>query len=134
MPDVVNFEKERRRGNIREANVHENRQGKDQTDAGSKTVGKGKKRASVHSGVEGTLLSDDEHGRKKRRISGTKDRTAGTGRADEGDECSDRVGARSQGTTESSSVKGAKPKKAPPSGGINRQAKQVHPSIGYMLI
>ena len=134
MPDVVNFEKERRRGNIREANVHENRQGKDKMDTGSKTVGKGKKRTSVHSGVEGTLFSDDEHGRKKRRISGTKDRTAGTGRADEGDECSDRVGASSQGTTESSSVKGAKPKKAPPSGGINRQAKQVHPSIGYMLI
>jgi hypothetical protein len=134
MPDVVNFEKERRRGNIREANVLENRQGKDKMDTGSKALGKGKKRASVHSGVEGTLSSDDEHGRKKRRISGTKDRTAGTGRADEGDECSDRVGASSQGTTEFSSVKGAKPKKAPPSGGITRQAEQVHRSVGCMLI
>lgn len=125
MPDVVSFEKEMRRGHVRAANVPESRQGKEKTDTGSKTVGKGKKRASVHNGVEGTLFSDDEHERKKRRISGTKDRSTGAGRADDDDELSDRAGASSQGTAEISSGKGAKPKKAPPGVDITRQAAQV---------
>lgn len=114
MPDVVSFEKEMRRGNVRAANVPEGRQGKEKADTGSKPVGKGKKRASVHNDVEGTPFSDDEHESKKRRISGTKDRSAGTGRGDDGDERSDRVGASSQATAEISSSKGAKPRKAPP--------------------
>jgi hypothetical protein len=121
MPDVVSFEKEMRRGHVRAAKVPESRQGKD---TGSKTVGKGKKRSSVHD--EGTLFpDDDEHERKKRRISGTKGRSTGAPRADNGDERSDRVGASSQQTMEISSGKGAKPKKAPPGGDITRQAKQV---------
>ena len=120
MPDVVSFEKEMRRGNVRVANVPESKQGKEKTDTVSKTVGKGKKRASAHSGVEGTLFSDDEHERKRRRISGTKDRSTGTGRADEGDRRSDRVGASSQGTAEISLAKGAKPKKATPGGDITK--------------
>ncbi|KAH8977291.1 hypothetical protein EDB86DRAFT_2908524 [Lactarius hatsudake] len=121
MPDVVNFEKEMRRGHVRVANLPESSKGKEKTDTGSKTVGKGKKRASVHNGVEGTLFSDDEHERKKRRISGTKDRSTGAGRADDGDERSDRAGAGSQGTAEISSGKGAKPKKAPPGGDLTRE-------------
>ncbi|KAI9437338.1 hypothetical protein H4582DRAFT_2077772 [Lactarius indigo] len=128
MPDVVNFEKEMRRGHVRAANVPESRKGKEKTDTGSKTVGKGKKRASVHNGAEGTLFSDDEHERKKRRISGTKDRSTGAGRADDGDERSDRAGTDSQGTAEISSAKVAKPKKAPPGGDVTRQAKQVTPT------
>ncbi|KAH9167946.1 hypothetical protein EDB89DRAFT_1994943 [Lactarius sanguifluus] len=121
MPDVVNFEKEMRRGHVRVANLPESSKGKEKTDTGSKTVGKGKKRASVHNGVEGTLFSDDEHERKKRRISGTKDRSTGAGRADDGDERSDRAGAGSQGTAEISSGKGAKPKKAPTGGDLTRE-------------
>ncbi|KAH9051825.1 hypothetical protein EDB87DRAFT_672208 [Lactarius vividus] len=121
MPDVVNFEKEMRRGHVRAANVPESSKGKDKTDTGSKTVGKGKKRASVHNGVEGTLFSDDEHERKKRRISGTKGRSTGAGRADDGDELSDRAGAGSQGTAEISSGKGVKPKKVHPGGDVTRE-------------
>lgn len=120
MPDVVSFEKEMRRGNVRVANVPESRQGKEKADTRSKPVGKGKKRAPVHDDVEGTLFSDDEHESKKRRISGTKDRSAGTGRGADGDERSDRAGASSQATAEISSSKGAKPKKALP-GDITRE-------------
>ena len=114
MPDVVSFEKEMRRGNVRIANVPESRQGKEKADTGSKPVGKGKKRASVHNDVEGTRFSGDEHGSKKRRISGTKDRSTRTGGGDDGDECSNGAGTSSQTTAEISSRKGAKPKKAPP--------------------
>lgn len=121
MPDVVNFEKEMRRGHVRVANLPESSKGKEKTDTGSKTVSKGKKRASVHNGVEDTLFSDDEHERKKRRISGTRDRSTGAGRADDGDERSDRAGAGSQGTAEISLGKGAKPKKAPPGGDLTRE-------------
>ena len=133
MPDVISFEKEMRRGHVRAANAPESRQGKGKTDTGSKTVGKGKKRASIHNGVEGTLFSDDEHERKKRRISGTKDRSTGAGWADDGDERSDRAGTSSQGTAEISSGKGVKPKKAPPGGDITRQAEQVTRNVDCVL-
>jgi hypothetical protein len=133
MPDVVSFEKEMRRGNVRVANVPEGRQGKEKADAGTKPVGKGKKRASVHNDVEGTPFSDDEHESKKRRISGTKDRSAGTGRGDDGDERSDSAGASSQATAEISPGKGAKPKKAPP-GDITRQVEQVTRNVGLMRL
>ena len=133
MPDVVSFEKEMRRGHVRAPNVPESRQGKEKTDPGSKTVGKSKKRASVHNGVEGTLFSDDEHKLKKRRISGTKDRSTEAGRTDDSDERSDRAGASSQGTAEVSSGKGVKPKK-PPGGDITRQAERLARNVGGMLI
>ena len=119
MPDVVSFEKEMRRGNVRAANIPESRHGKEKADMRSKPVGKGKKRASVHNDVESTRFSGDEHESKKRRISGTKDRSTRTGRGDDGDECSNGTGASSQTTAEISSNKGAKPKKAPP-GDITR--------------
>ncbi|KAF8268967.1 hypothetical protein EI94DRAFT_1726344 [Lactarius quietus] len=121
MPDVVSFEKEMRRGNVRVVDVPDSGQGKEKSDKGSKTVGKGKKRASAPNGVEGTLFSDDEHERKKRRISRTKDLSAETCRADGGGEGSDRPGTSSQATAEISSSKGAKPKRLPQGGDITRE-------------
>lgn len=118
MPDVVSFEKEMRRGHVRANNVPERRQGKEKTDTGWNTVGKGKKRASVHNSVEGTLLSDDEHERKKRRIGGTKDRSTGAGRAADDHDLSDGAGVSSQGATE---ILSGKTKKAPPGGDIARE-------------
>jgi mediator of DNA damage checkpoint protein 1 len=126
MPDVVNFEKELRRGNVRAAKHPESKRGKERTDAGSRTVGKGKKRASIHL-VESAASSDDEHERKKRRLSGAKGKDRSANMCDD-DERADWAEASPQGTAEITSnkggTKGAKVKKES-SGGNFRQAVSI---------
>ena len=128
MPDVVNFE-EMQRDNVRVANVPESGGGKEKADTGSNPVAKGKN-ASVQNDVEGILFSD-EHENKKRRVTGTNDRSAG--RCDGGDGRSDRAGASSQPTAEIPLSKGAEKNRAPP-GDITRQAEQVVCDFSSMLI
>lgn len=118
MPDVVNFEKELRRGHVRAANLLEGKRGKERMDAGPRTVGKGKKRASMHP-AESAVSPDDEHDRKKRRLSGTKGKDRSTEMRDD-DKRADWSEASSQGTAEilpnRGGTKGAKVKKASSSG------------------
>ncbi|KAI0292334.1 hypothetical protein B0F90DRAFT_1770582 [Multifurca ochricompacta] len=130
MPDVVNFEKEMRRGHVRAANILEpKQQGREKTNAGSKAVvAKGKKRASIPHAADTPASSDDEHKRKKRRLSGVKRKDRPAGARD--DERADRVGASSQGTAEIPSskvgMKGTKVKKAP--SGEDSRPVEVIPS------
>jgi mediator of DNA damage checkpoint protein 1 len=123
MPDVVNFEKELRRGNVRAAALPEGKRGKERNDVVSRTVGKGKKRASIHP-VESAASSDDEHERKKRRLSGAKGKDRSADMRDD-DERAARAETSSQETAEILShkgrTKGAKLKKES-SGGDLRQA------------
>jgi mediator of DNA damage checkpoint protein 1 len=126
MPDVVNFEKELRRGNVRAAALPESKRGKERNDVVSRTVGKGKKRASIHP-VESAASSDDEHERKKRRLSGAKGKDRSADMRDD-DERADRGQTSSQETAEILShkgrTKGAKLKKGS-SGGDLRQAISI---------
>ncbi|KAI0271257.1 hypothetical protein BC834DRAFT_966777 [Gloeopeniophorella convolvens] len=73
MPDVVNFEKEMRRGRVQEANFPDAKHVKDGTKASTKAAGK--KRASLHPEPENATSSDDDRARKKRRVGGVKDRS-----------------------------------------------------------
>jgi len=97
MPDVVNFEKEMRRGHVRAVNLPESERGKEKTYAG-----KGKKRASIQHAAESDVSSDGERERKKRRLNGPK-----TYNRDD-DEGAGITGATSQGTAESPRKGGAK--------------------------
>ncbi|KAI9461073.1 hypothetical protein F5148DRAFT_1215805 [Russula earlei] len=71
MPDVVNFEKEMRRGHVRAVNL-ESEQGEEKTYRALKASDKGKKRPSVQHAVDGNVSSDGEHERKKRRLDDAK--------------------------------------------------------------
>jgi mediator of DNA damage checkpoint protein 1 len=88
MPDVLNFEKEMRRGHVRAATLPEGKRGEERIDAGSRTADKGKKRASIHL-AERAVSSDDEHERKKRRLGGAKgkDRSIDMGDDDKRTDC-----------------------------------------------
>lgn len=86
MPDVVNFEKEMRRGQVRAANVspkseHERGQEKTKTDLLAKQLGKGRKRLSTQHTAAGEedVSSDGEHEherahKKRRRLNLTRSR------------------------------------------------------------
>ena len=86
MPDVVNFEKEMRRGQVRAANFspkseHERGQDKTKTDLLAKPLGKGRKRLSIQRAAVGEedVFSDGEHEderahKKRRRLSYTRSR------------------------------------------------------------
>ncbi|KAI0246563.1 hypothetical protein BJV78DRAFT_1253485 [Lactifluus subvellereus] len=122
MPDVVNFEKELRRGHVRAANLPEGKRGKGRTDAGSRTVGRGKKRASMHL-AEG-VSPDDEHDHKKRRLSGTKGKDRSAEMRDD-DRRTHWSEASSQGTAEirpnRGGTKGVKVKKASSGGDFSEK-------------
>jgi mediator of DNA damage checkpoint protein 1 len=117
MPDVVNFEKEMRRGQVRAANFspkseHERGQEKAKTDLLAKQLGKGLKRPSIQhaAAVEEDAFSDGEHEherahKKRRRLSNTRShRDRFKDRDDDGR--TDVTGANSQGAEEISSSKG----------------------------
>ena len=82
MPDVVNFEKEMRRGQVRAANFSpksERGQEKTKTDLLAKPLGKGRKHLSIQhaAAVEEDVSSDGEHDherapKKRRRLSYTR--------------------------------------------------------------
>jgi len=126
MPDVVNFEKELRRGRVRAVSLLKNERGEEKNDAVPKSLAKGKKRASIQLTLEGAVSSGDEHERKKRRLGGAK---AGDRFKEHDDnEHTDVTGASSQGSAEIPSskgwVNGAKVKK-PSSGRDSRQVKSI---------
>jgi hypothetical protein len=104
MPDVVNFEKELRRGHVRASNLLKSERGEEKTDTVAKALTKGKKRASIRLTMEDVVSSDGEHERKKRRLGGAKadDRFKGHG----DDDRTDKTGASSQGSVEFLSNKG----------------------------
>ena len=117
MPDVVNFEKEMRRGQVRVANFspkseRERGQEKTKTDLLAKPLGKGRKRLSTqHSAaVEEDVSSDGEreHERahkKRRRLSNTRSHHDRFEDRDD-DGRTDVTGVSSQGTAEIPSSKG----------------------------
>ena len=104
MPDVVNFEKELRRGHVRASNFLKSERGEERTDTVVKALTKGRKRASIRPTTE-DAVSDGEHERKKRRLGGAKadDRSKGHGDDDRTDIT---AGASSQGSVEFLSNKG----------------------------
>ena len=102
MPDVVNFEKELRRGHVRASNLKSER-GEEKMDTVAKALTKGKKRASIRLTME-DVVSDGEHERKKRRLCGAKADDRFKGRDD--DDRTDITGASSQGSVEFLSNKG----------------------------
>jgi hypothetical protein len=105
MPDVVNFEKELRRGHVRASNLLKSERGEEKPDTVAKALTKGKKRASIRPTMEDVVSSDGEHERKKRRLGGAKadDRFKGHGDDDRTDIT---AGASSQGSVEFLSNKG----------------------------
>jgi hypothetical protein len=117
MPDVVNFEKEMRRGQVRAANFspkseRERGQEKTKTDLLAKPLGKGRKRPSIqHSAaVEEDVSSDDEHEherahKKRRRLSNTRSHHDRFEDRDD-DGRTDVTGISFQGTAEIPSSKG----------------------------
>jgi hypothetical protein len=116
MPDVVNFEKEMRRGQVRAANFspkteRERGQEKTKTDLLAKPLGKGRKRPSIRHSVAVEDVSSDgehEHGRahkKRRRLSDTRSRHDRIEDRDD-DGLTDVTGISSQGTAEILSSKG----------------------------
>jgi len=134
MPDVVNFEKELRRGHMRAANLLKSERGEEKTDIAPKALMKGKKRASIQLTMEDVVSSDGEHERKKRRLSGTRTNDHFKGRDD--DDRADITEASSQGSVEFLSNKGgtkvAKAKK-PSSYRDSRQVEPVpHDSFFYL--
>jgi len=98
MPDVVNFEKELKRGNVRAVNPPKSK------DSVLKPSGKGKKRASIQFRWEGGASSDGEHERKKRRLSGAKVSDRFKELDDDGR--TDITGTSSQGSADPPSSKG----------------------------
>jgi mediator of DNA damage checkpoint protein 1 len=98
MPDVINFEKELRRGNVRAANLPKSE------DAILNPSGNGKKRASVQLTLEDGASSDGKPGRKKRRLSGAKANDRFKERDDDGR--TDITGTSSQGSADLPSSKG----------------------------
>ena len=133
MPDVVNFEKELRRGHTRAANLLKSERGEEKADIAPKALMKGKKRASIQLTME-DVVSDGEHERKKRRLSGTRANDYFKGHDD--DNRADLTEASSQGSVEFLSNKGgtkvAKAKK-PSSYRDSRQVEPVpHGSFCYL--
>jgi mediator of DNA damage checkpoint protein 1 len=122
MPDVVNFEREMRRGQVRAVNFspkseRERAQEKTKTDLSTKPSGKGRKRQSVqHTVVEEDVSSESEHQqerahKKRRRLSHTRSHyDLFEDRDDHGH--TDVTGINSQGTVETSSSKGGAAKGA----------------------
>jgi len=116
MPDVVNFEKEMRRGQVRAANLppkseREQGQEKTKTDLLAKPLGKGRKRPSIQhaAAVEEDVSSDGEHEherahKKRRRLSNTRSHHDRFEDRDD-DGRTDEPGS-SQGTAEIPSSKG----------------------------
>jgi hypothetical protein len=109
MPDVINFEKEMRRGQVRATNFspkseRERGQEKTKTDLLAKPLGKGRKRPSIQraAAVEEDEFSDGEHeherAHKKRRRLSFEDR--------DDDGRTDVTGIDSQGTAEIPPSKG----------------------------
>jgi hypothetical protein len=98
MPDVINFEKELRRGNVRAANLPKSE------DATLNPSGNGKKRASVQLALEDGASSDGKPERKKRRLSGAKANDRSKERDDDGR--TDITGTSSQGSADLRSSKG----------------------------
>jgi len=117
MPDVVNFEKEMRRGQVRAANFspkseRERGQEKTKTDLLAKPLGKGRKRPSIQhaAAVEEDVSSDGEHEdehahKKRRRLSNTRSHHDRFEDHDD-DGRTDVIGISSQGTAEIPSSKG----------------------------
>jgi hypothetical protein len=117
MPDVVNFEKEMRRGQVRAANFspkseRERGQEKTKTDLLAKPLGKGRKRPSIQhaAAVEEDVSSDGEHERerthkRRRRLSYTRSHHDRFEDRDD-DGRTDVTGISSQGTAEIPSSKG----------------------------
>jgi hypothetical protein len=116
MPDVINFEKEMRRGQVRAANFsprseRERGQEKTKTDLLAKQLGKGRKRPSIqHAAAVEDGSSDGEHEherahKKRRRLSYTRShRDRSKDRDDDGR--TDVSGTNSQGAEEIPSSKG----------------------------
>lgn len=116
MPDVVNFEKEMRRGQVRAANFspkieREQGQEKTKTDLLAKSLGKGRKRPSIQhaAAAEEDVSSDGEHEherahKKRRRLSNTRSHHDRFEDRDD-DGSTDEPGS-SQGTAEIPSSKG----------------------------
>ena len=114
MPDVVNFEKEMRRGQVRAANFSpksERERGQERTKPNllAKPLGKSRKRSSIQhaASVEEDMSSDGGHEhereqKKRRRLSYTK--THHEDRDNDG--CTDVTGTNSQGAAEIPSSKG----------------------------
>jgi hypothetical protein len=110
MPDVVNFEKEMRRGQVRAANLspkseRERGQGKTKTDLLAKSLSKSRKRSSIHhaAAVDEDVSSDGEHEherahKKRRQLSNTRFHDRFEDRDDDGR--TDVTGISSQGTAE----------------------------------
>jgi hypothetical protein len=134
MPDVINFEKELRRGHVRAVSLLKNERGGEKNAAVPKSLAKGKKRASIQFTLEDVVSSGDEHERKKRRLSGTK--AGDRFKEHDDDEGTDVTGANSQGSAEIPSskgwAKGAKVKK-PTSGRDSRQVKSI-PHDSFSLV
>jgi hypothetical protein len=117
MPDVVSFEKEMRRGQVRAANFspkseRERGQEKTKTDLLAKPLGKSRKRPSTQhaAAVEEDVSSDSEHEherahKKRRRLNHTKSHHGRLGDRDD-DGHTDVTGISSQGTAEIPSSKG----------------------------
>jgi hypothetical protein len=121
MPDVVNFEKEMRRGHLRSVNLPTGL-GNGKTVPASKALGKGKKRTAIQAAAECPPASDGEHERKRRRLGGAKGNDRLEGRND--DERADTT-RESKGTT-----KGAKAKKESSCGDFRRvEWPQPHPQL-----
>ena len=116
MPDVVSFEKEMRRGQVRAANFspkseRERVQEKTKMDLLAKPFGKSRKRPSTqHAAVEEDLSSDGEHEyerahKKRQRLSYTNSHHGRFGDRDD-DGHTDVTGISSQGTVKIPSSKG----------------------------
>ncbi|KAF8502595.1 hypothetical protein F5888DRAFT_1665323 [Russula emetica] len=116
MPDVVNFEKEMRRGQVRAANFSpksERKRGqeKTKTDLLAKPLGKGRKRLSIqHAAAVEDVSPDSEHEherahKKRRRLSHTRSHHDFFEDRDD-DGRTDETGINSQGTVEIPSNKG----------------------------
>jgi hypothetical protein len=147
MPDVVNFEKEMRRGQVRVANLPpeiERERGQEKTKARllAKPLSKGKKRPSIQSAaaVEEDVPSDGErehergHKNKRRRLSRTRSHHDRFEDLDD-DERTDISGINSQGTAAEvlsskggGAAKGAKPKKG------DSQSGQVESPFRYFSL
>jgi mediator of DNA damage checkpoint protein 1 len=112
MPDVVNFEKEMRRGQVRAANFSpksERERGQEKTKTGllAKPLGKGRKRPSIQhaAAMEEDVFSDDEHEHERAH---KKQRRSPHDRFEDhdDDERTDVTGISSQGVAEIPSTKG----------------------------
>jgi mediator of DNA damage checkpoint protein 1 len=126
MPDVVNFEKELKRGNVRVVNSPNSK------DPVLKPSGKGKKRASIQFRSEGGASSSDgEHERKKRRLSGAK--VSDRFKELNDDERTDITGTSSQGSADPpSSKRGAKGVQAKkPSSGRDPRHVELMPHSSF---